>query len=1193
MVNMKRRCNLIFKLIFATIILFAGNLFILPSTSFAAPKKTVTITYNAEDKRYYYDDGSDQKLKGTEKEPLMFDLATEKIIVDYSGADNLAYPFYFELKNTGDKSYIYGKYMIEEVTEDKKLVFQRIGMMKKGASNWYMVTPENETTGKTYAQPGAIYHDQSEELGYTPPFFNIYSKVLFHQDKAYGTFKTLFDSDKYWLFEQRLGNTTLSTNTTAAAAASYPTAFVFCVSDFEEGEVEAKDLFKFSAKQIEDKVSITVKEKKGTTFWAITSGAWFWELIFGDYKLTPAAYNVVGPQKLENSRLMISMIEETANGATYPAPDIKEFAYVFNGPSSDGLDGSDANPIEKVVSKLLISIGSVFRGAIGLMDGGSELSIDALIFNEYKQTKLDFFEPDGGVYTDMFSKVINVWFNAFKQFAIIIMILLVPAIAIKIVLYSGTPEQKKFPAMISGWIIAVVMLMFGPYLMKYVIKLNNAIVKIFRDNSEYSIYSVYNADFIASHEWAQDYQIGEDSETSFLDWLQQNIDQTQKEWVDAAQELGQLSGEMEANLAAMNNWIGDLGLAIMDIGDKIGENIKDTISFDMNLSGMEGEQVGNNFTLNSFEAVIDQAGKSKMFTDATTVDVSNVKVSIGGASVSLSELSGKVGTFISGVTNDINGIIDEATRIFNEGLTAIEDFLGGLAELGNNIAKFFGLEEPFDEEKARNCLEDEKQANLARAEALKEKVNQVSASLQKVLDAEYQIERLVKERIALWQKYWQLQKDLEEMEDALAIFTKNLDLENAMKTRASKTYRLVLVAVWYLLIYQLVLLMFLYYKRLLTVAVLIIIFPLVIMMYAVEQFLGKNKPASFKTWVQEYLINVFIQSIHALLYLSLVETGLSIYEADPDNWLILVFAIAAIFPVEAIVKSMLGLKGGTVTNLAKSAVAGAAVAGTAVALAKTAAQGTNGKGIDKQTAAKNEAVDKKFAKKDQKADIKLAKQENKLKKTEARGGNVDDARKRLEESKAKAAERQEARHKKRENIKKRNDRMKKYKKAGQLARNLGSAAAGVTIGLAAGGEPSDFVVGKGIAGALAGKVENHSLEDKLKDTKPKNTPEAEQGYREKYAEKQAQANGPTQAAQNANAATQEAANQTQQTPQIPTTPVNGGTGNAQTQNGERTALQDSIQASLQTRQTNTTSDIDITSSSNTTFTTQDDSGGDD
>ncbi len=1182
---MKRRCNLIFKLIFATIILFAGNLCILPSTSFAA-KTTVTITYNAEDKRYYYDDGTTEKPKGNEKEPLIFDLATDKIILDYSGADNLAYPFYFELKNTGDSDYIYGKYMIEEVTEDKKLVFQKIGMMKKGASNWYTVTPENETTGKTYAQPGAIYHDKSEELGYTPPFFNIYSKVLFHQDKAYGTFLTLFDSDKYWLFEQRLGNTTISTNTVAATAASYPTAFVFCVSDFAEGDVEAKDLFKFSALQIEDKVTITVKEKKGTTVWDVLTGMWFWDLVTGEYTLTPAAYSVVGAQKLENSRLMINFNEETVDRVTYPAPDIKEFAYVFNGPSSDGLDGSDANPIEKVVSKLLISIGSVFRGAIGLMDGGSELSIDALIFNEYKQTKLDFFEPDGGVYTDMFSKVINAWFNAFKQFAIIIMILLIPAIAIKIVLYSGTPEQKKFPAMISGWIIAVLMLMFGPYVMKYVIELNNAIVKIFRDNSEYSIYSVYNADFIASHEWAQDYQIGEDSETSFLDWLQQNIDQTQKEWVDAAQALGQVSGEMEANLAAMNTWWSNAALDLAEIGKAFGDALGNTIEFDLSFNGVEGTQLNDDFTLTSYVDIVNQMGKEKKFVDGASAVVSNPRISLGGTEYSLATFQGMLDSTIGAGISAAETVVNGALEIYQAGLKEIADFIKGLASLGNKIASWFGVDEPFDEDKAGRLLLEE----YERVEKAQEEVKAWFAGLKdrllKYMNIANQIQNLVNERIALWQKYWQLQKDLEEMEDALAIFTKNLDLENAMKTRASKTYRLVLVAVWYILIYQLVLLMFLYYKRLLTVAVLIIIFPLVMMMYAIEQFLGKNKPASFKTWVQEYLINVFIQSIHALLYLSLVETGLSIYEADPDNWLILIFAISAIFPMEAIVKSMLGLKGSTVSNLATSAVKGAAAATAAVAIAKTATQGLNGKGIDEKTKAKNGALDAKVAKQDQRADIKLAAKENKIKKTEARGGNVDDAKKRLEESRAKAAAKSEARHKKIDKIKKRNDRMKKYKMAGQVARNLGGAAAAVTVGLAAGGDPSDFVVGSGIGKVVAGKVNNNKLEDALKD-KPKDKKDAEQGYREEIAQKQAQANAPTQAAQNANAATQEAATPTQ--PVQPTTsPVQG---NTQPQTGERTALQDSIQASLQTRQSSGSSDLDISSSSDTMFNFQDDSGG--
>ena len=225
-----------------------------------------------------------------------------------------------------------------------------------------------------------------------------------------------------------------------------------------------------------------------------------------------------------------------------------------------------------------------------------------------------------------------------------------------------------------------------------------------------------------------------------------------------------------------------------------------------------------------------------------------------------------------------------------------------------------------------------------------------------------QIEKLIEDRVQMWLDYYKYLEDLAEMEDALAIFTKNIDLENAMKTRAAKTYRLVIVAIWYILIYQLVLLMFLYYKRMIMVAVLIILFPLVTAFYAFERFMGIDKPASFKTWVQEFLVNVFIQSVHAMLYVSLVETGLRIYEADADNWLFLLFSITCIFPMEGIIKSMLGLKGSTVGSLASSAAKGAAAVTAATAIAKTATQGA--KGADKKYEDREKALKEKFGKED-------------------------------------------------------------------------------------------------------------------------------------------------------------------------------------------------------------------------------------
>ncbi len=1166
--NMKNSCKFISKLIFATIVLLVGSLFALPADESLAA--TTTITYNAKDKKYYYPDGSYRS--GLEDDPLFIDVEIDKIIIDYTGADSFAYPFYFRIVNMndykigGNKVY-YAKYMIDEKTQDKKFVMERIGAKGKN-SEWYVVTPDNETTGKTYLQPGAIYHDKSEDMGYTAPLFSFTSSVLLFQEAA-NLFSdglvAVFDSDKYWLFEQRLGNAFITADTMAANAASYPAAYVFAITGIKDdngntgakdvftgkpldGEddgtnIDTEDLFKFSSIQISDSVGVTIKEKKGMNIWDWNPIVGITNLILGKFSFSPAVYNVKNEHKLSNSRLAIDF-----DDPDHPI-EIRSFVYLCNGPSSDGLDGSDANAVEKVVSKLLISIGSVFRGAVSAMDGGKDLSIDALIFNEYKPTKIDFFEPEDGVYTTTFRNVIESWFKAFKYLAILVLIILIPAIAIKVVLYAGTPNQKKVPGMISGWVVAVALMMFGPYLMKYMVKLNNVIVKIFRDNSDYSIYSVYNADYIASHQWAQDFQVGEDSETSFADWLQQNIQQQQKEWQDIAQELGTISGDFVLNAQAIGGIIEDIALWLNDIATNVQEGIESSISFDLDVtSGFLGDHVEDyEHNINSIKAMIDTGGRNKVYTEPVTVNVTNVKI----GDIPLSDLSNTVSGWINSATAALVSFSDELANLETEisntiaSITAeFENMLAaavdGIISAANTVIGWFtGDSETFttDELEARHQerlaeIEADRQARAADIEARRQArenvINSVGNSIANLLSVEYQIEQLIQNRVQLWIDYYQKMEDLAEMEDALALFTKNIDLENAMKTRAAKTYRLVIVAIWYILMYQLVLLMFLYYKRLIMIAVLIILFPLVIMFYAFERFMGIDKPASFKVWVQEFLINVFIQSVHALLYVSLVETGLRIYEADADNWLFLLFATTAIFPMEGIIKSMLGLKGSTVGSLASSAAKGAAAVGAATAIAKTATQGA--KGVDAKYDEKNKKNQEKAEKQDKKTEAKRAKRDNKIKRNELRGGNTEDSKKRLDELHAKDAKKDEARKKKREKIKKRNERMKKYARRGQIARNIVGAATAVSVSLAAGGDPSDFQVGAAVGNVVAGKVKKNTK--KGDDKSSKDTKKAPAGQTQNNQNQQGGQNtqkptggapqGQTQAAANANAATQAA-----------------------------------------------------------------------
>lgn len=1149
--NMKNRCKFISKLIFATIVLLVGSLFALPADESLAA--TTTITYNAKDKKYYYPNGSYRS--GLEDDPLFIDVEIDKIIIDYTGADSFAYPFYFRIVNMndykvgGNKVY-YAKYMIDEKTQDKKFVMERIGAKGKN-SGWYQVTPDNETTGITYLQPGATYHDESEKMGYTAPLFSFTSSVLIFQEAA-NLFSdglvAIFDSDKYWLFEQRLGNTFIAADTMAANAASYPAAYVFAITGIKDdngntgaidvfsgkpldGEddgtnINPEDLFKFSSLQVSEGTGITIKEKKGMNIWDWNPIVGITNLILGKFSFTPAVYNVKNEHKLSNSRLAIDF-----NDPDHPL-EIRSFVYLCNGPSSDGLDGSDANAVEKVLSKLLISLGSVFRGAVSAMDGGKDLSIDALIFNEYKPTKIDFFEPEDGVYTTTFRNVIESWFKAFKYLAILVLIILIPAIAIKVMLYSGTPNQKKVPGMISGWVVAVALMMFGPYLMKYMVKLNNVIVKIFRDNSDYSIYSVYNADYIASHQWAQDFQVGEDSETSFADWLVQNIQKKQEEWHDIAVDLDMVSGDWEASAAAISGEIGKMMLALQEVGEYIGKSISDHFVIDYTITGALNGTDDGAATQYEIESVVDTLGRNKQIVSGETkIDVTNVTVSVAGMEFTLEDLK-------DAIIDVADGLMDGVEAVYNAAYDVYEDMISGaidVASVADDVANFLLGWTQEDgtisdmEGAAREYLAKIQQEREDGLRAIEDFKNGLVDGIVGAFDGIYGIvESNLQKRIDAWAKYYQYMEDLAEMEDALALFTKNIDLENAMKTRAAKTYRLVIVAIWYILMYQLVLLMFLYYKRLIMIAVLIILFPLVIMFYAFERFMGIDKPASFKVWVQEFLINVFIQSVHALLYVSLVETGLRIYEADADNWLFLLFATTAIFPMEGIIKSMLGLKGSTVGSLASSAAKGAAAVTAATAIAKTATQGA--KGVDAKYDEKNKKNQEKAEKQDKKTEAKRAKRDNKIKRNELRGGNTEDSKKRLEELHAKDAKKDEARKKKREKIQKRNERMKKYARRGQIARNIVGAATAVSVSLAAGGDPSDFQVGAAVGKVVAGKVKKN--EKKGDDKSSKDTKKAPTGQTQNNQNQQGGQNtqkptggvpqGQTQAAANANAATQAA-----------------------------------------------------------------------
>lgn len=951
--------------VLSSLILLVLVLAFMPSISNATINKSVlNITYSS---GKFLNNSTKVAYKGTRDNPISLYMKYNEIIIDFAAAGKFTDSFYFRfMYDEFNENQKYGKYMINVLNEEKKVVFKRLAT--SDVLGTFSVTPPGKSDGINYIQPGAVYNDASHEMGFTPPLYKI---------NSYFNFEYAGDTSYAYLNNQ-LGNSTIRTGTVASNAASHPQVYVFARQGLKE-----KEAVMFSTRQVAERAKIQIKHD-------------------GDNK---TCY-VMGPHLLVDK----AELNKKGNGEQFLNEESKhatKIVYQFVGLTSEILNNNEPNKVEELIAKVAVSVGDMFRAVINMV-GGKNLTIDSLIFNQYPNTILDFWKTgEGGTYADIFQTIINGWYRAFSSWTQLILVVVLIAMGIKTMMLSGGSKQNKIQNMLVGWVLAVALLFFGPYFMKYAITMNDMLVSIFRDNSEYSVFSIYNTDFIERFGISGEvYQLGENSTTE-----------------------------------SIVKHLGEIRILIEDKYEKASGDLK--------------------------------------------VEEGNVK-------------------FLKGA------------------LTAVERF---------NLAGIY------DKNGAQITFDQAVKEIEARVRKLSNPTNEQLEAL--IKDVTYKIEgpaiwnegqyvrTKLLEYITAYLNHAELKTALADVERTLEIADKGIDLEGTMRSRADTTHRLVYVAVWYILMYQLVLLLFLYYKRLVVVGVLIAIFPLVVMMYAIEKLMGIEKSQTFGTWVKEYLVNVFIQSVHAFVYVMLVETGLKIYEADSDNWLLFMFAVMAIFPMEGVIKSIIGMKSSTVSNLKDSAVKGGKYALAAYGATKVIS-GT--KGIDAKYDAKDAKAHAKEQKKDEKRELKWKKQDNKIKKEMARGGDHSDSQERLkqiQEKREKADERRNRRRKAAQNI--RNIR-RRTEKVMQPLRNLAAVSSVITTGLAGGGDVGDFAAGMAVANVISGK--NRKVTNTKKDSTKSgssSTSKAPTGQdRNRYANNNGQSGG-GQAQNSGNRAADQARQATQST----------------------------------------------------------------
>ena len=97
--------------------------------------------------------------------------------------------------------------------------------------------------------------------------------------------------------------------------------------------------------------------------------------------------------------------------------------------------------------------------------------------------------------------------------------------------------------------------------------------------------------------------------------------------------------------------------------------------------------------------------------------------------------------------------------------------------------------------------------------------------------------------------------------------------------------------------------LWLYAKRFLMTGFLIAISPLITITYSIDKA-GDGKAQAFSAWLNDFILNILIQPLHALIYLIMVLTANSICARSP---LLTILLLLALGQTEKVVKTIFGM----------------------------------------------------------------------------------------------------------------------------------------------------------------------------------------------------------------------------------------------------------------------------------------------
>ncbi len=143
------------------------------------------------------------------------------------------------------------------------------------------------------------------------------------------------------------------------------------------------------------------------------------------------------------------------------------------------------------------------------------------------------------------------------------------------------------------------------------------------------------------------------------------------------------------------------------------------------------------------------------------------------------------------------------------------------------------------------------------------------------------------------------------------------------------------------MVMQVLMLLIIYFKRLLIIVFLIVCFPFVTISYAIDK-LGDGKSQAFGNWYKEFALNVFTNSFHAIIYVIGMAFITELGKAAGRNWLLMIILLSFVSKGDEMLRGLFNLGKGGGGNTVKSIGATMLKAKAATTAIESAAGVANG-----------------------------------------------------------------------------------------------------------------------------------------------------------------------------------------------------------------------------------------------------------